>query len=168
MSTSTTSKKSNYSFLRIILGAVFLVFVSYQIFADNNNEEDFEKGRQLYEVAKKSFEEGNFDVAITQLEESLSLGFDAANGLLGEVHLKQHNYKAALHYLKEGLNAKNVEPFVPDYYGWVNYNLGMSYYLERNGNIAYKYFKASHDLGYPPAAEYVNMLKEKEDRLPKG
>lgn len=159
--------KSVYQKIRLPLAVLFLGVLAFFIFRKGDNQERFELGRQKYAKAEEAFERGNYASAVALLEEVIELGYDPAKGLMGEAYLKIHNYKAAKHFLKDALNVERAERFKADYYGWVNYNLGTVYYLERNGNIAYKYYKLSHDLGYPPAAEYVKLLARKEDRLPK-
>lgn len=160
--------KWNWSFFRIIFLAAFLVFVGYHIFNDGNNFEDFEKGRGLYEKANSSILKNDLPSATNWLKESLELGFEPANLSLGSVYLQQHDYKKAKHFLVSALEVENAERFIPNYYGKANFDLGMVYYLERNGNIAYKYFKKAQDLGFVAANEYVKLLENRENRLPKG
>ncbi len=145
-----------------------LLFVSYHIFNVENESENFEKGRLLHDKALDLFNKQDYDAANQLLNQSLDLGFDVAYGLLGESALHLNNLKAAKHYLVEAQGVKNAEKFVPDFYGKANFNLAMVYYIEKNGNIAYKYFKVAKDLGYAKADEFVKLLENKANRLPKG
>lgn len=118
-----------------------------------------DEAAKLFDKGFDYFEQKNYAETSKFLGVSVGKGFRPALALQGESELHFRQLDLAENHLKEALEVKNAEKDLPGYYGKVQFDLGMIYYIQKDTTSAIYHLRKAKQLGNKDAEQKLIKLQ---------